>query len=289
MFPNTLWVLWAASFCTCLPIICYLSSTCLRDTVGALAALVSVVFLGALGRDFALLPLVSHLYPNRLVSHWNTCLSLVPLVPSCVCLLARCRRLASQCSSICLVLVVRCRCLGPHDSPNSSIEKESLCVPFVSHLCSICLPFLCCGCIGTGEFPLFSLVSHCTCLPLLFLSAAKLRPNNFPCLPLVSVLFLGRKNFTCLPLVAHLFHISPNFCLCFLLAFQMPSLFVWILLFLHPSPMANGFHDRQQSALDISSFCLGSGIISFSFFWDTFWVCLKTKRTAAWLFHVFST
>ena len=54
------------------------------------------------------------------------------------------------------------------------LKRNFLCVPFVSHLCSICLPIFVLWLHWDRRFPLFSLVSHCTCLPLLFLSAAKL-------------------------------------------------------------------------------------------------------------------
>jgi len=243
MFPNTLWVLWAASFCTCLPIICYLSSTCLRDTVGALAALVSVVFLGALGRDFALLPLVSHLYPNRLVSHWNTCLSLVPLVPSCVCLLARCRRLASQCSSICLVLVVRCRCLGPHDSPNSSVEKETLCVPFVPlvlHLPAISVLWL--HWDRRISFVLTGLPLHLSTTSLLVCS--EIAAKQFPLPPTCLCAVLGTEEFhlptPCRSLVPHFSQLLSLFPACLSNAVSLFEFFFFCTYHLWPMVFMTG-------------------------------------------------
>ena len=185
-------------------------------------------------------------------------------------------------SCACRTLQVPWSAWFPKQFRRKGIPLCSICLPLVLHLPAISVLWL--HWDRRISFVLTGLPLHLSTTSLLVCS--EIAAKQFPLPPTCLCAVLGTEEFTCLPLVAHLFHISPNFCLCFLLAFQMPSLCL-ILLFLHLSPMANGFHDRQQSALDISSFCLGSGIISFSFFWDPFWVCLKTKKTAAWFFMFF--
>lgn len=162
--------------------------------------------------------------------------------------------------------------------------------PFVFHLSPTCAPFACHFCAVAALGPENFLCSHWSPTALVYHFSSCLQRNCGQTISLASHLSLccswdGRISLA-YPLSLTCSTFLPTFVSVSCLPFKC-RLFVWILLFLHLSPMANGFHDRQQSALDISSFCLGSGIISFSFFWDPFWVCLKTKKTAAWFFMFF--